>query len=164
MTYDVTIDRLPTDALFDLKGPANALADWARTLPAFPKRPNSLTRDGACALCHTGPNRYLLRAPLDQEAQLDADLRPTLAPPEISIVRTSDTQTFFRLTGPDAAQVLAIGCPLDLHETRFLDDSVSYTEFFALKALVMRTQGGFDVAVEQSFGDMIADYLARATA
>ncbi len=164
MPYDAQIDRLPPFALFDLKGPKDALLDWAPTLPVFPETPNTLARSGEDALCFTGPNRWLLRAPLDREEALETELRPTDAPPEISIVKVSDTLTFFRVTGRDAAQVLSIGCPLDIHPDVFGPDAVSYTEFFGLKALLLRCEGGFDCAVEQSFGDMIEDYMSRAMA
>lgn len=164
MAYDVRIDRLPPFALFDLKGPQAALSAWAPGLPQFPARPNSLTRAEGAELCHIGPDRWLLRAPLAAEAEWEAALNPAAAPADISVVRVSDTQTFFRITGADADQILAIGCPLDVHASVFGDDAVSHTEFFAVKALVLRCAGGFDCAVEQSFGDMIEDYLNRATA
>jgi len=164
MPYDAKINRMPPFALFDLKGPPADITAWATSLPDFPKTPNTLTRDGDVALCFTGPNRWLLRAPLNRENDLNAALRPTDAPPKISIVRVSDTLTFFRITGPDAAEIISIGCPLDIHPNAFGPDAVSYTEFFGLKALVLRTEGGFDCAVEQSFGDMIDDYLSSAMA
>ena len=162
MPYDAEIDRLPICALFDLKGPALALAAWAPDLSAFPDAPNTLTRKGAEVLCATGPNRWLLRADITREEALNSALRPAEAPPEISIVRISDTMTFFRITGPDAGQIMSIGCPLDLHPSVFEPDAVSFTQFFNLRALVLRCEGGFDCAVEQSFGDMVADYLSRA--
>ena len=130
----------------------------------MPASPNTLTRKGKVELCFTGPNRFLLRAPLDLEIALETALRPDTAPPEISIVRISDTLTFFRVVGPDAAQVLSIGCPLDTHPKVFGPDAVTFTEFFGVKALVLRCDDGFDCAVDQSFGDMIADYLSRAMA
>lgn len=164
MPYDATIDRLATFALFDLKGPPEALTTWATTLPALPATPNTLTRAGDDELCFTGPNRWLLRAPLEREDALEAALRPAEAPPDVSIVRVSDTLSFFRITGPDAAHVVSIGCPLDIHPDVFAPDAVSFTEFFGVKALLLRCEGGFDCAVEQSFGDMISDYLSRAMA
>lgn len=162
MLYDAQIDRLPPFALFDLKGPSGALTAWANDLPDLPAEPNTLTRDGEDVLCFTGLNRWLLRANFDRENALEAALRPAEAPPEISIVRVSDTLTFFRITGPDAAQVLSIGCPLNIHPDVFGPVGVSHTEFFGLKALVLRCDDGFDCGVEQSFGNMIADYLSRA--
>ena len=165
MPYDVQIDRLPIFALFDLKGPSGALAAWAGgALPTLPGAPNTLSRVEGAVLCHLGPERWLLRADIGAEPGLEAALRPGLAPPEISIVKVSDTLRFFRVTGADAAEVVSIGCPLDLHPRVYGADAVSYTEFFGLKAFVLRCDGGFEVAVEQSFGDMIADYLARAMA
>ena len=164
MPYDASIERLPIFALFDLKGAPEDLSAWSDALPAFPASANTATRKGDTLLCHTGPNRWLLRAPLDQEDTLEAELRPAGAPPEISIVRISDTLTFFRITGQEAAEILSIGCPMDLHPGVFRADAASYTEFFGLKAFVTRCEGGFDCAVDQSFGDMIADYLSRAMA
>ena len=164
MPYNTEISRLPIFALFDLKGPSSALEDWCDNLPKFPVTPNSMIRDGELELSYIGPERYLLKAPIDLEESISDSLRASEAPPEISIVRVSDTQTFFRITGPDADQVVSIGCPLDIHKSAFGANAVSNTEFFGIKAMILRCTDGFEVAVEQSFGDMIADYLARSTA
>ncbi|NKB53142.1 MAG: sarcosine oxidase subunit gamma [Rhizobiaceae bacterium] len=164
MPYDVSIERLQLFSLFDLKGPRQGLTDWAGdVLNHLPKAPNQLSREDGVELCHTGANRWLLRAEIGMETDLEAKLRLETAPPEISIVKISDTMTFFRVTGEDAIQVMSIGCPLDLHADAFAAQAVSFTEFFNCRALVLRCRGGFDVAVEQSFADMIADYLDRAT-
>ncbi|PUB12053.1 sarcosine oxidase subunit gamma [Yoonia sediminilitoris] len=164
MPYDVTFTRLETQALYDLKGPQAALRDWAGdALPDFPNRPNSKTETGGAALMFIGPDHWILRAELDAEDALEAALRPADAPPEISIVRVSDTLAVFRITGPDAVEVLAIACPMDLHESCFGADAASFTEAFGLRSLVTHCKGGFDIAVEQSFGPMVADYLTRIT-
>ncbi|WP_420395646.1 sarcosine oxidase subunit gamma [Nioella sp.] len=164
MPYDVTFERLEAQALFDLKGRQEALGAWAgEALPPFPERPNSKTEAGGATLMFIGPDHWLLRADLDREAPLEAALRPSEAPPEISLVRVSDTLAVFRITGPDAAEVMAVACPMDLHASRFGPDGSSYMEAFGLKALVTRCAGGFDVAVEQSFGPMVNDYLSRIT-
>ncbi len=164
MPYDAKFDRLPIFALYDLKGSQDVMVSWAPGLPEFPTAPNRVARMNDVELCHIGINRWLLRAAICEEEKLETILRPSDAPPEISVVRVSDTLRFFRITGPDAAAVLSIGCPLDVHPEVFDDDAVSYTEFFGLKALVLRCDDGFDCAVEQSFGDMVEDYLSRAMA
>ena len=157
--YDAAVERLAGSALFDLKGPRGAMADWAPALPALPEAANQRVESGGAMLCHVGPERWLLRAALDQEAAWQAALRPAQAPPDISIVKVSDTMVFFRVSGPDAGQVMAVGCPLDLHPSVFGEAAVSFTDYFGLRALVMRCEGGFEVWVEQSFGQMLADYL-----
>ncbi|WP_127557156.1 sarcosine oxidase subunit gamma family protein [Nioella ostreopsis] len=164
MPYDVTFDRLETQALYDLKGPCAALLAWAGdALPPFPDQPNTKTEAGGATLMFIGPDHWLLRADLTREDALDAALRPAEAPPEISLVRVSDTLAWFRITGPDAAEVMAVACPLDLHASRFSPDGASFTEAFGLRAFVTRCAGGFDLAVEQSFGPMVQDYLTRVT-
>ena len=163
MSYDAIITRVGAKAFFDLKGPQPGLADWAgELLPPFPTTPNSASKKGDSELIFVGRNHWLLRAPLAREADLAASLRPELAPPEISVVRVSDTQTFFSITGPDADQIMSIASPLDVHPTAFPDNGATFSEAFGLKALIFRQSDGFWLAVEQSFGDMIEDYFARA--
>ncbi|MEP2029686.1 MAG: sarcosine oxidase subunit gamma [Paracoccaceae bacterium] len=163
MPYEATFDRLATQALFDLKGPARQLRDWVgELLPEFPEQANSGTMTGGKALYYIGLDHWLLRAELPEEQALIAELRPADAPPDISIVQISDTQAYFRITGSQADEVLAIGCPMNLHAREFGTGAASFTEFFGLRALVTRCDSGFDVAVEQSFGPMIEDYLNRA--
>ena len=165
MSYDVQITRLPLNALFDLKRVATAIKSWAGLgLPALPNLPNTRTRQDAVELFYIGRDHWIVRAPLDQEELLENQFKPANCPADISIVRVSDTLTFFRITGLQAGEIMAVACPLDLHESEFGPDAVTYSEVFGLKALVMRCDGGFEFAVEQSFGDMVEDYLARAIA
>ena len=165
MTYDVDISQVDLTALFDLKGSAQELSDWAGTaLPPFPTLPNTFTQTGDRKLFWTGEGRWLLRAPIEDEEALLAELRRADAPLQISIVHVSDTLTFFSINGPDAPDVMAIASPLDVHDSVFPANGVSFTEAFGLRALVLRTDGGFELAVDRSFGPMVTEYLARITA
>ena len=160
MSYQAQITRIGAMALFDLKGAADGFAGY--DLPPFPDQPNRKTSRGGIDLLHIGRGHWLVMAPLEHEDALEAALTPTQAPPDISIVRVSDTMCFFSITGADADQILSIASPLDIHESAFAPDAASFTEAFGLKALVTRQPGGFWLVVEQSFGDMIEDYLNRA--
>ncbi len=163
MAYAAEISRVGAMALFDLKGAQEALADWAgEALPPFPSKANTSVAKGDMDLLSIGRDHWLLRAPLEREAELDSALKLGDAPPEISIVRVSDTHTFFSITGPDAEQIISIASPLDVHISVFPENGATITEAFGLKALTMRQSDGFWLAVEQSFGDMIEDYLNRA--
>lgn len=162
MSYDVAITDGPVRAIFDLKGPQAALADWAGdTLPGFPDAPNRRVREDGKTLAHIGPDHWLLIADLTREEALTDALKPADAPPEISIVRVSDVYAWVRITGPDAAHVTAIGCPLDL--ARLPEDGATFTEFFAQKALLLRCDHGFEVAIDRSYAAWIAEMLARIT-
>lgn len=165
MSYDVKIERRSLMALFDLKGAPDAVSKWVGdALPVLPDRPNTRAEKDSTELFFIGRDHWVTRAPLAQEDALEAKLKPTGCPADISIVRVSDTMTFFRITGPDADQVMAIASPVDLHDSVFGPDAVTYTEVFGLKALVMRCRDGIEFAVEQSFADMIDDFMTRATA
>lgn len=166
MSYDVTISRQGLSALFDIKARSvQAMIDHAGAhLPPLPERANSKTTLAGADLSLVGRNRWLLRAPIEQEDDLSAALSPAAAPSDVSIVRVSDTLTFFKIEGVDAEQIMAIACPMDLHISVFGPDAVTYTEIFGQKGLVQRCPGGFECAVEQSFGDMVQEYFDRANA
>lgn len=165
MNYDVKINRQGLSALFDLKGESKALKAWAgKCLPDLPDAHNRLTTSDGASLYHIGRNHWILHAKIEREDTLSKSLKPEAAPADVSIVRISDMLTFFDITGPDAAEIMSIACPLDLHPVAFGDTAVTFTEAFGLKALLRRVGDGFEFAVEQSFGNLIADYLARATA
>jgi sarcosine oxidase subunit gamma len=164
MSYEVQIKRGELEALVDLQGSAAAISDWVETgFPEFPKVPNTATTSGELSLYWIAPERWLLRAPLAMEDRLIEMTRPDQAPLEISIVLVSDTLRFFHIEGLDAAQIVAIACPLDTHASIFPPNGVSYTEIFGVKGLLARRDTGFDIATESSFTDMIEDYLQRVT-
>jgi len=163
MGYAAEISRVGAMTLFDLKGRQKALADWAgEALPPFPSLPNTSASKDDMDLLFIGPDHWLLHAPLGREAELETALNPTEAPPDISIVRISDTQTFFSINGPDANQIISIATPLDVHPSVFPENGATFTEAFGLEALILRKSDGFGLVVEQSFGDMVEDYFDRA--
>lgn len=163
MNYDVTITRSGMNAIFDLKGKSNAVASWIKgAAPALPEGPNSKSVDGDIAVYAIGRDHWILRAPIEQEDALREALKPETCPSDISIVRISDALTFFRVTGPEATEVMSIACTIDLHPSVFGWDMVTNTECFGQKVLLQRVEDGFEFAVEQSYGNMMQDYLARA--
>ena len=152
MPYDVIIDRLPIFALFDLKGRREDLAKWAPSLPDFPGKPNTMTTHRKKPRCSSsGPTAGCCARRSSWEDALVRALRPSEAPADISIVTVSDTMTFFRITGPDAGAVVSIGCPLDTHPDTFGPDAVTYSEFFGLRSLILRCDGGFGLRGRAEF-------------
>lgn len=165
MGYDVNIQRLGIRAVIDLQGESEAIAKWVKgELPPFPEKPNSFTTQYDLTLCWIAPQRWLLHSSIDNEARLLALTQPAEATTDISIVQVSDTLCFFTIKGADAGDILSTACPLDHHPSVFPPNGVSYTSLFGIKGLLMRTQEGFEIAVESSFADMIQDYLIRANA
>ena len=163
MGYDVAIKRLDPSAVIDLQGKSESVRNWVgETLPPLPGQANTASGSNGIELYWIGRERWLLRADLDREDELLAMTRPDEAPLEISIVLVSDTLQFFSLAGPDAGQIVSIGSPIDHHPSDFPEHGVSYTDLFGIKGLLLRRPNGFEVGVERSYGDMVADYLSRA--
>lgn len=162
MAYDAHIERLGHFAIIDLKGKCDALAAWKGThLPPFPDRPNTAAGADGLDLCWIGIDHWLLLGPLDREENLLQTIDPTSAPADISAVLVSDTLAFFSIAGPDAEQIMAIVSPLDISLQSFPPNGVTYSEAFGLKALIIRRQEGFELAVERSYGDMAQNVFAR---
>lgn len=165
MSYEVQIGRGELEALIDLQGTSGAIRDWVEVgFPEFPDAPNTASTLNGLSLYWIAPERWLLRAPIAQEDQLIAITKPDNAPLEISVVLVSDTHQFFHIGGSDAAQIIAIACPLDIHPSTFPENGAGYTEIFGIRGLLVRRGDGFDIAVESSYADMIGDYLDRACA
>jgi sarcosine oxidase subunit gamma len=162
MGYDVQIERLGPSAVIDLQGSGQALADWVKgALPPFPDEPNSASESDGLSLYWIAPERWLLRAAIEDEDRLLQMTQPAAAPAEISIVLVSDTLKFFRIAGADAGEIVSCACSMDHHASVFPRNGVSYTSLFGIKGLLIRIDDGFEIAVESSYADMIADYLAR---
>ena len=160
MIYDVKIQRKFLNALFDIKGSIREVKSYLKEyINSLPVEPNSYIAQGNWKILYVGPNHWILMAPIDEEKELISSLRPHDCPASISIVLISDTLTFFYIEGPDAFDILSIASPLNLNIDAFTPNTATFSEIFGLKALTFRCGDGFQFAVDQSFGDMVSNYL-----
>ena len=165
MIYDVMITRLGLSALFELQGPADTVAAWAGdALPALPDTANTYVAAGAHQLCWLGAESWLLRAPIADEASLIGALQPAEAPDSVSIICVSDLLAFWSISGADADQIINIAGPLDVHPRAFPRNGATWTDAFGQRALIMRAEGGFELATDRSYAPMISEYLSTITA
>ncbi len=165
MSYDVIAKRLELSALVDLKANRTDLIGWLpESLLPLPDIPNTASTSNNKSIYWIGKDHWLVRTSIDQETNLAEQLNLETTPEHISAVLISDTLTFFELSGVDVDQIVSITSPLDVHETVFPENGVTYTEAFGLKALLIRTDSGFELAIDRSYADMFEDYLTRAGA
>jgi sarcosine oxidase, subunit gamma len=85
----------------------------------LPGEPNTTARRGDLTALWLGPDAWLLTCPPDAVAVQIGDLRIALADVHAAITDISDGRVALRLAGPNARDVLAKGCPLDLHPRAF---------------------------------------------
>ncbi|MFT5225218.1 MAG: heterotetrameric sarcosine oxidase gamma subunit [Polaribacter sp.] len=165
MGYDVQIHKFELNAVIELQGEFGAITDWIKgDFSSFPNKPNTSSTSGILDLYWIAPERWLLRSDIKNEDKLLEITNPSAAPVDISIVQISDTLKFFKIIGPDAGEIISTACPIDHHISAFPENGVSYTNIFGIKGILIRIKGGFEIAVESSFADLIEDYLARTNA
>jgi len=112
--------RLGKIALRGDPGERGFMAAVGRTLDLLlPTEPNSTSgKSGLCALWQ-GPDAWLLTCPPDEADAQMAKLREALRDVHAAVTDVSDGQVALRLAGPSARDLLAKGCPLDLHSRSF---------------------------------------------
>ncbi|MGH6895382.1 MAG: sarcosine oxidase subunit gamma [Geminicoccaceae bacterium] len=115
-----------------------------------------------------GPDQWLVTCPGSDVAHLVGALREALADVHGAITDVTDGRVAFRLAGPSARDVLAKGCPLDLHPRAFPLGSCAQSllgKAAVLIHLVDEDPGsgaGFDVYVGRSFAHYLWMWLEDA--
>ena len=164
MAYDATINRRPMDALFDLRGEKPVIADISAIAGlTLPEHPNSMTSHDGASILWIGPGRWLLRAPLAREDELAAALAAATGGRLANSTLVSDMYAGFEVSGPEAGDVLAQGCPINLNPGRFPPGAATSTEMFGVAVLLCHEDEGpsFTAYVENSYFDYVVGRLRR---
>ena len=161
MIYNCHIQALAPQTVIDIKGePVDVLPRLLRLGLTDPP-PLRAAVAGDLRVLRPSPHHWLLLAPLASEDPLLGQLNTPEPAADTMILSVSDAYQWFAISGPEAREVLAIGCPLDLDPGVFAYDSATFTEMFALKALLLADADSFVVAVDRSYAPMVVDWFAR---
>jgi heterotetrameric sarcosine oxidase gamma subunit len=102
-----------------------------------------------------GPQRWLIEATTAFNLSLPAE--------QAAIVELDHARIVARLSGPNARDVLAKGCQLDLHPVAFTAGACAQTTLFHSMALIHAVADAtFDVYVPRSFGQSFWEQLTDA--
>ncbi|WP_200300991.1 sarcosine oxidase subunit gamma [Streptomyces adelaidensis] len=148
----------------DAKGAAADAVGLALDL-ALPLEPNSVVRAGELTALWQGPDEWLLVAPPGAQRDLESRIREAAADEPVSVTDVSAQRTTVLVTGPRARDLLAHGCPLDLHPRAFDAGRCAQTTLGRTQiVLVARDEprAGFWVLVRSSFAGYLADWLLDA--
>jgi sarcosine oxidase subunit gamma len=134
----------------------------------LPGEPNSTAARGGLTALWLGPDAWLLTCPPDETLQLAGGLRTALADVHAAITDVSDGRVALRLAGPSARDVLAKGCPLDLHPRVFAAGTCAQS--LLAKASVLfhlldddaRRGPTFDLYIARSFAHYLFAWLEDA--
>jgi sarcosine oxidase subunit gamma len=145
------------------------MAAVGRTLDLLlPTEPNTTAGLGNLVALWLGPDAWLLTCPPGAVAAHTGSLRKALADVHAAITDVSDGRVAVRLAGPNARDVLAKGCPLDLHPRTFATGSCAQSLLAKTSVLLHLldddAQRGptFDLYVARSFAHYLFAWLEDA--
>ena len=134
----------------------------------LPTEPCTSAAKGRIAALWLGPDEWLVTCPAGGVGRLQGALREALADVHAAISDTTDGRVAFRLAGPSAREVLAKGCPLDLHPRAFPPGSCAQSLLAKAAVLIHLLDEdpergpSFDVYVARSFAHYLWTWLEDA--
>jgi len=110
-----------------------------------------------------GPNQWLITSPKADVAETASKLDDAIKGLHGSVTDISSGRAVFRLAGPDAQDVLAKGCPLDLHPRVVKPGYVAGSVLAKITVLVhLRKTDVIDLYLGRSFADYLWVWLEEA--
>ncbi|HEY3057433.1 MAG TPA: sarcosine oxidase subunit gamma family protein [Chloroflexota bacterium] len=130
---------------------------------ALPIEPNTVASIGQRSALWLGPDEWLIvdEGPLTTED----DVRAAFAPDWGAVVDVSANRVVFEVQGPTARDLLAHGCPLDLHPRVFGPGQCAQTLLARAAVILWQTDDAptYRILVRASFAEHLARWLADAT-
>ena len=132
---------------------------------ALPVEPNTTQGRRELLVLWLGPDEWLLRMRVGASEATGAALRAGLAAEHAAVVDVSDRACVLRVSGKAAREVLAQGCPLDLHPRVFRPGSCSQSRFLKAPVLIHQVDDRptYDIETPRSCARYLRDCLVEAT-
>jgi sarcosine oxidase subunit gamma len=110
-----------------------------------------------------GPDEWLIIGAPSQADSLSSEVSGTLAGRLHAIVDVSQASVAFAVEGPDAANILNTGCPLDFDTRHFRTGSATRTILGKCEIAIFRlSEFEFRVECWRSFGAYVHSFLLEA--
>jgi sarcosine oxidase, subunit gamma len=148
----------------DAKSPAADAVGLALGLP-LPLEPNTVVHAGEVTAVWLGPDEWLVVGRPGTQREWEGRIRAAAGEEPVSVTDVSAQRTTVLVGGPRARDLLAHGCPLDLHPRAFGPGRCAQTTLArAQVVLVARDEprSGFWVLVRSSFAGYLTDWLLDA--
>ncbi|MFJ3891686.1 sarcosine oxidase subunit gamma [Streptomyces sp. NPDC090083] len=148
----------------DAKGAAADAVGLALGLP-LPLEPNTVVRTRESTVLWLGPDEWLVVGAPDTQRDLERRIREAAGDEHVAVTDVSAQRTTLLVSGARARDLLAHGCPLDLHPRAFGPGRCAQTMLArAQVVLVARDElgAGFWVLVRSSFSGYLTDWLLDA--
>jgi sarcosine oxidase subunit gamma len=132
----------------------------------LPVKPCTASEGGVVRVLWAGPDDWFIVGPKGQADALATRLREALAGRHHAVTDVSSGYTVLHLSGTPARDVLAQGCPLDLHPRAFARGACAGSHFFKAAVWLWQTDDApvYELLVRRSFMGYVWLMLERATA
>ena len=129
----------------------------------LPTEPCSSTGQGQVTVLWLGPDQWLITCPRGEVAAMIDELAQSLETSHAAVTDVSAGRVTFRLAGPNAIDVVAKGCSLDLDPRVVKSGFVAASVFAKINALVhLAEPGSVDLHIGRSFADYLWAWLEDA--
>lgn len=163
----VTVKVMPGHDMLNLRGDASdtrfAAAVHTVLRQDLPLEPNTVSA-GMSTVYWLGPDEWLIVSPGGERPTLPTLLEEALNGMSASLNVVTGGYVGMHLSGGNAADVLAKGCTLDLHQSVFQNGQCAQTGLARASILLARTDDApsFDIYVRRSFAEYLALWLQNA--
>lgn len=164
LTLSDTVQPLPPAMRYILRGNTPVREAAARAFGAcIPSVACRASHAGARAALWLGPDEWLLLAPESERGAVAGALDVALQDLPHSLVDVSHRQIGCNIVGPQAAELLSSGCPLDFDTRAFPVDMCTRTMLAKAEIVLWRTGAQtFRLEVWRSFAAYVSQFLEEA--
>lgn len=133
---------------------------------ALPAKPGATSESNVVRVVWAGPDDWFIVGPKGHADALAARLRAAMVGLHHAVTDVSSGYTVLHLTGTPVRDVLAQGCPLDLHPRAFARGACAGSHFFKASVWLWQTEDTpvYELLVRRSFKGYVWLMLERATA
>ena len=130
----------------------------------LPMEPNTVAAKGALLALWLGPDEWLVVTPPTAQTLLLDSLEAALHGMHVAVTDVTGGQTVITLSGPRARDILAKGCPLDLHPGVFKPADCAQTLVAKANVTIrcVDDSPSFELIVRRSFAEYTALWLHDA--
>ena len=133
---------------------------------ALPLKPCTISENGLVRVVWVGPDDWFIVGPSGQPEAIALRLREALSGMHHAVTDVSSEYTILHLSGRPVRDVLAQGCPLDLHPRAFERGACAGSHFFKASIWLWQTDEApvYELLVVRSYMDYVWLMLERACA
>ena len=131
----------------DAGDPAFTDAVRGQTGLDLPIEANTTATGGGRTILWLAPNRWLVVCAGEESAALETGLRDALGSTFAAVNDVSQGRTVIRVAGARARDLLAKGCPLDLHASAFPTGACGQSSLAKINVLVHSVDSGADAPI-----------------